>query len=956
MSMNDRGNLRSNDVLSFGPFRLVVAERLLKKIDEPIPLGSRALDILVTLADRGGSVVTHKELIASVWPDVTVENANLRVHVAALRKALGDGQDGVRYVSNVAGRGYCFVSPVTRLTQETQVSPNNIVNTGGVRKLPPRPARMVGRDCTVQSLAQQLRKWRFVSVVGPGGGGKTTVAISVAYTLIHEFPDGVFFIDLSALTDPLLVPTAVASVLGFMVQTQDLLTSLLAYIADKKVLLVLDNCEHVIDAAANLAERVFNQAPQAHILVTSREALRADGEYVHLLLSLDCPPEDVGLTAMEVLRYSAAELFMERAAASGHAAVLTDIDAPIVASICRRLDGIALAIELAASRVGNVGIGGTADLLGNQFSLLRYSRRTTLPRHETLNSMLDWSYGLLTEREKLLLCQLSVFVGDFTLQAAVSIASETSVTETEVIDAFSSLVAKSLVSTVVINKSTSYRLLETTRAYAAAKLAERGEKDRVARRHALFYSGFLENDQTIQSLFREHDLSEYAPHIGNVRSALEWSLLDRGDVKLGIELANWATPLFIGLSLLEECRGWSERALAALDDADRGTRQEMVFQEALAVTSMFTRGHSDQVLSEYKRGLALAEVFEDLARQVRIFAGLNLFLTRVGDIGGALAIAEQAREIARAGKHPSGIVWAEWWAGIAHHFLGDQAASQLHCERGMALSVELGTVNADFFGFDNRVSALVCLNRTMWLRGFPDQGLRFMQMALDQAAIKNHPFPTCVSLVYASTFLLWTGDLQRAGDLIEKLIALAGRYSLGTYHALGVALKGELAISRDEAEAGVELLRSALDALRSQQYNLLLTGFIGSLADGLRKTGQLEEASFAISGAIARATNSGLKLDLSELLRIKSQVLIAQNDPESAENCLMESLAVARAQSALAWELRSTVDLARLLSKGGQRERARNMLVLVYERFTEGFETADLKRARVLLDELRQPF
>ncbi|WP_143275396.1 ATP-binding protein [Bradyrhizobium canariense] len=951
-NMYDRGNLGSNETLSFGPFRLAVAERLLKKIDEPIPLGSRALDILVALADRGGTVVTHKELIATVWPDVVVENANLRVHVAALRKALGDGQDGVRYVSNVAGRGYCFVSPVTRSITEGPVATNNVANTVRVQKLPPRSARMVGRDGAVQALVQQLQKWRFVSIVGPGGVGKTTVAVSVAHTLIHEFHDGVFFVDLSAVTDPNLVPTAVASALGFMVQTQDLLTSLLAFIADKKILVVLDNCEHVIDVAATLAERVFSNAPQAHILATSREALRADGEYVHLLYSLDCPPEDITLTAIEATRFSAVELFMERAGASGYAGVLCDSDAPIVASICRRLDGIALAIELAAGRVGNVGIAGTADLLGNQSSLLRYSRRTALARHETLNSMLDWSYTLLTEREKLLLCQLSIFVGDFTLQAAISVASESS-TDTDVIDALASLVAKSLVSTIHTAKSTSYRLLETTRAYASNKLAKRGDAHRIARRHALFYSKCLENDQTIQSLFREHDLSEYALLMGNVRTALEWALSEHGDLTVGVELATWAVPLFIGLSLLEECREWSERALAALDDASRGTRKEMVLQEALAVTSMFTRGHSDLVLSEYRRGLALAEVFEDRARQVRLFAGLNLFLTRIGDIKGALAIAEQARQIAQAARHPSGTVWAEWWAGIAHHFLGDQAASQLHCERGLSLAIELGASNADFFGFDNRVSALVCLTRTMWLRGFPDQGLRFMQMALDQAESKNNPFPTCVSLVYASTFLLWTGNLQRAGGLIEKLIALSGRYSLATYHALGIALKGTLAINRGEPEQGIKLLRSALDALSSQQYNLLVTGFIGALADGLRKDGQLEEATFAINGALSRATSSGLKLDLSELLRIKSRILSAQNDSMSAQDCLMEAITVAQGQSALGWELRSTIDLAGLLSESGQRDGARQTLALVVDRFTEGFETEDLKRARVLLDALR---
>ena len=951
--MSDRRNSESKDVLSFGPFSLFAAERLLKKGDDPIPLGGRALDILIALVERAGEVVTHKELISSVWPDVTVEDANLRFQMATLRKALGDGRDGARYVSNVAGRGYCFVAPITRSTAAGTVPVTEVTTTERVQKLPPRLTRMVGRDDTVRSLAQQLQVWRFVSIVGPGGVGKTTVAISVAHTLVDGFHDAVFFIDLAALTDPQLVPTAVASALGLMLQTQDPLVGLLAFIGDKKILLVLDSCEHVIGVAAALAERVVSGAPQAHILATSREALRAEGEHVHLLYSLDCPPEDAGLTAVEALRYPAAQLFKERAAASGYGAALSDIDAPIIARICRRLDGIALAIELAASRVGSHGVRGTAELLDNHFSLFWHGRRTALPRHETLNAMLDWSYSLLSERQKVVLCRLSVFVGDFTLAAAGSVASETEVDDGDVIDAVVSLVAKSLISTTVINESTYYRMLDTTRAYAATKLAERGEADRIARRHAIFYSGFLEHDEIIQSLFGEHDLSGYAPHIGSVRAALGWALSDHGDVAVGIELATWAASLFIGLLLLEECRGWCERALAALDDASRGGKQEMILQEALALSTVFARGPSDPVRAAIERGLALAEAFQDPARQLRLLAGLSIFFTRIGDIRGALAVAEQAGVIAQAAKHPAGAVWAECWVGGAHHFLGDQAAAQLHCARGLALVVELGASNANFFGFDHRISALVFLARTLWLRGFCDQALRMVQTAIDEAASRDHPFPICLSLVHASTLLLWTGDLPRVSDLIEQLIVHAGRYSLAPYRALGIALKGELAIACDEPEAGLDLLHSALETLRAQQYNLFILGSIGALAEGLRKTGQFEEALFTINGAIARATNSGVELDLSELLRIKSQVLTARHDRESAMNCLTEALAVARAQSALAWELRSTMVLARLLSEDGQRDHARHTLALVYDRFTEGFETADLKLARTLLEDLR---
>ena len=951
--MNDRRNRQSKDVLSFGPFSLFAAERLLKKADEPIPLGGRALDILIALAERAGEVVTHKELISTVWPDVTVEEANLRFQMAALRKALGDGRDGARYVSNVAGRGYCFVASITRSAAAPTASITGITATERVRKLPPRLTRMVGRDDTVRSLAEQLQMWRFVSIVGPGGVGKTTVAISVAHSLIDGFHDAVFFIDLAALTDPQLVPTAIASALGFIVQTQDPLVGLLAFIGDRKILLVLDSCEHVIGVAAALAERVVSEAPQAHILATSREALRVEGEHVHLLYSLDCPPEDVGSTAMEVLKYPAAQLFMERAAASGYGAELSDIDAPIAARICRRLDGIALAIELAASRVGSLGIFGTAELLDNRFSLLWQGRRTALPRHETLNAMLDWSYSLLSEREKLVLCRLSVFVGAFTLQAAGSVASETEVDDADVIDAVASLVVKSLVSTAVINEFTYYRLLDTTRAYAAAKLAERGGADRVARRHAIFYARFLEHDEIIQSLFDEHDLSGYAPHIGNVRAALGWALSDHGDAAVGIELATWAAPLFIRLALFEECRGWCKRALAALDGASRGTRQEMILQEALALSSMFTRGHSEQVRAEYERGLALAEAFQDPARQLSLLVGLNIFLTRLGDLRDAMAVAERGGAIAQAAKDPAGTVWAEWRVGMAHHYLGDQAAAQLHLERGMTLAVELGVFNANFFGLDPRISALSCLARTLWLRGFSDQALRIAQKAIDEAASRDHPVSICGSLLHAPMLLLWTGDLPGASDLIEQLIVHAGRYSLAPYLAHGIALKGELAIARDEPEAGLDLLRSALESLRAQQYNILITDFIGALAEGLRKTRQFEEAHFTVDGAIARATNSGAESNLSELLRIKSQILVAQHDRDSAMNCLTEALTVAREQSALAWELRSAMALARLLAEDGQRDQARHTLALVYDRFTEGFETADLRLAHALLEDLR---
>ena len=657
---------------------------------------------------------------------------------------------------------------------------------------------MIGRDDIVRTLSAQLMMHRFVSIVGAGGIGKTTVAVSVAHTLLDGFNGAVFFVDLAALTDAEFVPTTVASALGFMNANQGSAAEPAGLYWRQEDPSRLDNCEHVIDLAATLAERVVGETPRAHVLTTSREALRVEGEHVHLLYALDYPPEDVRLTSTEALNYPAVQLFMERAAASGYGGVLNDIDAPIVATVCRRLDGIALAIELAASRAGSLGIQGLCELLDNRFNLLWRGRRTALPRHQTLHAMLDWSYNLLSQHEKVVLSRLSVFVGDFTLDAACSVAADAEINRASSVRAITSLLAKSLISKIELRGPTYYRLLGTTQAFTASKLAERGEANCVARRHVKFFSEFLRNDQLVQSRFGEHDLSGYAAQIGNVRAALQWAFSDSGDASVGVELAAWAAPLFVGLSLLGECTHWCERALAGLNDAGQGTRQEMILQEALALSLMYTGGNGDQVRAAIERGLHLEETFGHVARKLQLFLSLYSLLMRLADFRGALKVAEQSGTFAETAKDPAGLLIADFMLGGAYTYIGDQAAAQFYGERAMARAAEPGTSVPSFVGFDHHTYAPISLTRALWLRGFADRARSIAKKAIDEAVSGVHPISICVSLAYGSPVFLWSGDLRTVENYTARLIAYAVEHSIEPYRAVGLGRKGAVAIARGE--------------------------------------------------------------------------------------------------------------------------------------------------------------
>jgi predicted ATPase/DNA-binding winged helix-turn-helix (wHTH) protein len=481
MKMSQESSLQplGYEVLSFGHFRLDPVQHVLYDNDKPLRLGSRALEILIVLAERNGQVVSKNELIARVWPKSNAQDATLRVHIAALRKALRDGERGARYVENFSGRGYRFVAHVIRRQERFTLDPLRAPSVGfsvqnsttaATRGLPVQLTQMVGRAPIVSVLASKLPQRRFITIVGPGGVGKTVVAAAVAENLSHAYEHGVRFADLSTLKDPTLLAGTLADVLDLPAEPEDLVNRIVTFLRTRSILIVLDNCEHVVEAAAALVEKVLQSAPGVHLLATSREPLRAESEYVHRLCPLETPEPTAALTRAEVLGYPAIELFIERASANVDSFELRDADIPVVVEICSRLEGNPLAIELAAARVELFGVHGLAARLDDCLRLLTIGRRTALPRHQSLRATLDWSYGLLSRTEQAVLCRLAVLNNHFDMKAATTMAEDDEFRETVVLDTLTNLVAKSLLVKEVSGDRVLYRCPEATRAYAREKL------------------------------------------------------------------------------------------------------------------------------------------------------------------------------------------------------------------------------------------------------------------------------------------------------------------------------------------------------------------------------------------------------------------------------------------------------------------------------------------------------
>jgi len=627
--------------IAFGRFQVWPDRRDLLADGEPVRLGGRAFDVLMALLEVRGAVVSREALKARVWPNQTVEDNNLAAQMVALRKALGPQRGLIR---TVAGRGYQFTGDAGVLPAAAEASEVVTAPAAGPiqapTNLPEQVTELIGREQELADVLALLAANRFVTLTGPGGIGKTRLALAAARRLLPDFADGVWIAEFSAIADPGLVATTVAAAAGLQSGVGATSPQLVAQaLAHRRLLLILDTCEHVIDAAAAIAEALLQAGSGVRILATSREPLRVEGEQIYPVPPLALPAPE----AEDPWRFGAVRLFAMRSGAHGVQVSGDQRVAAAIAGICRQLDGIPLAIELAAARAATLGIEVLGAHLDDRFGLLTGGRRTAVPRHQTLRATLDWSYDLLSEPERVFLRRLAVFAGAFSVEAVSAVAANAEPTALEGVDGLSNLVTKSLVIAEVTEPVARYRLLDTMRAYALEKLKASGEYERLLRHHAEYYQRLFEPAEVEWETRPTVEWSDdYVWCIDNLRAALDWAFSPSGDATIGVALTASAAPLWMHLSLIEECRDRVEQAQAGIAaGADKDQRCEMRLCAALATSLLYTRGAVSRIGEIETRALQIAEELDDTKYQLRSLWGLWSFAITSGQQSVALDLARK---------------------------------------------------------------------------------------------------------------------------------------------------------------------------------------------------------------------------------------------------------------------------------------------------------------------------
>jgi len=819
--------------------------------------------------------------------------------------------------------------------------------------LPVMTTRVVGRGDVIEQLRQAVQQHRLVSIVGAGGIGKTTVAVAVAERATDAFPDGVWLVDFAPLRDPALVPHAIAAATGLAVHSANIMPALCRFLRERRVLLVLDNCEHLVASIGDCARQLLQEAPDIHFLATSRAALHVDDECEHRLPGLAVPAESTGLGAEAALGYPAIELFVERATDRLETFVFDDVTAPTVADICRSLDGIALAIELAAMRVDVFDVKGLRKQLDDRFRLLSGSR-TGLERHRTLAATLDWSYGLLPEDEARLLRRVSVFTGAFGREGAATVGDTTQGSADRIV---AELVSKSLLSAETDAGGGFYRLLETTRAYGLEQLAQAGEDGPVRQRHAEHVCEVLEQAAAEwgQQLSRDWGAT-HGSRLGDLRAALAWAGAEPDQQSLLIRLTSVGILLWNHFSLTNESRAHLARAILCLREAAwEGTPVEMNLQFALAGAILYTRGVTTDARLAITRALRLSEQLGDTdfhLRCLRLIGTIELFF---GHHDAAIRTLESFLSIASA-EDPSALAEGESHLGVGETFVGRIEDARLRMDRLHAKQTQdFNDTRFARFQYSNSVNTLVVMCHAQWLTGRPDAAARTAETILVYGRETAHELSLSIALAWNSLVYLWLGHPQESSRHAAMLDELVERHGIVTWLPIVTFCRGAvLAIEQPGRPEAISLLTRAVAQFRTYGHMARLPWYCAVLANALGNAGRFEEAEATVREARALATRQNEKWCEPEVLRIEASIATAQGRPEEAEPLLHASIDLSREIGALSWQLRATHDLAQLWKGRGRTVEAADLMKSTLDRFGEGFDTPDLRAAAGLLAELQR--
>ncbi|MGY4532090.1 putative ATPase [Pseudomonas sp. TE3786] len=932
----------SAGLLRFGNCEVLPGKRLLRIQGQAVELPGRAFDVLLALLEANGQVVSKDELMQAVWPGRIVEENTLEAQISLLRKALGAERSAVRTVS---GRGYQFAP-------QSEVPPPR-----EHLFIPASVSRLIGRESALADLEESIYQQRLVTLIGPGGIGKTRLALECARNLGATFTDRICLADLAPLsTDEFLVPT-IAAALGLAPASGSAsLEQIAASLIGHRILLVLDNCEHLIEAAARAVETLLVCNRSLQIVATSREALRIEGEYLFRVAALEVPAADAD---PQVMRAASAVRLFEARLEHGHS-LLDGVPQAVElkARVCRRLDGIPLAIELAAAQVTSLGLRVVVERLENQLDLLAGGNRSALPRQQTLRATLDWSYTLLSDNDRTLLRRVGVFAGAFGLEAALAVGVSQALSADAVVKSIASLVGKSLLALQHDPSSLKYRLLEVTRSYANEKLRDCGETAATRRLHALYLLEAFSSAAPLWELGASprgvlcEELQE------DLREALRWTLDEQRDTVLGIDLTIASLSFWLQRSQVNECLLSVNRALAHLASPELFERKVMKLNAVRGKALLYT-GATEETRAAFCNTLSIAQRLADHDHQALAIWGLWAHGYLNGPYRQNLQIAEDFLQ--HAEQHPSaGDQWvAQRMIALSQLCLGrlQEARAGLH-DVLRAYPDDLRQRHILRYAYDQKAVALCALAYTLWLQGYPDQANKALKEAEQQAAATGHLASRWHVLTMSTCpIALLTGGVAALAWPSQRLLAARSWHQLGP-HSIGAGQfwggefwSGLYQLWQGDSLAYDNVISPALERLGRVRHASYLAPYTSALCSLLAQRERPAEALRLIEIAIAHARQADDQSALPELLRCHGELLLNSASAEG-EALLLQARQIAQQHQMKSWELRVTTSLARLWHKQGQAARAATELNALLDTFCEGFDSADFEAARHVLKSL----